>query len=281
MNSFPTPESGVEPSSPPHGWYPDPASGERLRLWDGQRWTDQVRTVQVEPSPAPVSFRQPESLSTPARARQGPQGTPIDFRGRPIARGEDSRTPVVNPRGPTGGQTADNVPLASWGQRLVATLIDWVVNVVLVAVVLTFAVKDFWTRYLSESSAWADAIVAGQADFMTVPPELLHLGTVMITTAAGVSMVYGVVFLGTWGATLGQKLLKIKVVPFSRGKAKLGWLQAIVRTLMWTLLSHGGSFLLIVQLINVLLPLWQPNKQTIHDLIARTQVVKVVPPPSE
>ncbi len=251
-------------------------------MWDGLTWTDQVRLVQPDPilAAAPVGVPvAPPSISrttqpTDAPARRAAYGSPVDFRGRPLARPEETRVPVANPRGPTGGVTADGVPLASWGERFAATLVDWVVNVLLVAIVLTVAVKDFWARYSAESTAWADAVLAGQADLLSLSPELIHLGTVMTTTAAGVSLLYGVVLLGLWGATLGQRLLRLRVVPYGRGSAKLGWLQAVVRTAVWTILAQGGSFLLIVQLVNVLMPLWHPHKQTIHDLLARTQVVK-------
>lgn len=35
-------------NSPPQGWYPDPARRGRERLWDGIRWTDQVRRIPGE-----------------------------------------------------------------------------------------------------------------------------------------------------------------------------------------------------------------------------------------
>jgi hypothetical protein len=31
------------PSEPPHGWYPDPLDGARLRVWDGSQWGEQTR----------------------------------------------------------------------------------------------------------------------------------------------------------------------------------------------------------------------------------------------
>jgi len=33
----------VSEPDPPAGWYPNPAEGERLRWWDGERWTDETR----------------------------------------------------------------------------------------------------------------------------------------------------------------------------------------------------------------------------------------------
>jgi uncharacterized RDD family membrane protein YckC len=164
--------------------------------------------------------------------------------------------------------------LATWAQRVVATGIDWVVNVVLVVIVLLATVSDFWGRYTRESSAWSEAVLDGRSGILDMSPELIHLGSLMTAASAGVSLLYGIVFLGLWGATLGQRALRLRVVPFGRGNAKLGWLQAIVRTCIWTLLAQGGSFLLLVQTVNVLLPLWQRNRQTLHDILARTQVVR-------
>lgn len=284
MNSSPTPAAGAEQASPPHGWYPDPVGGDRLRFWDGTTWTPEVRSADAPATPdrGLIDFVAPGSPAVPAPVSDVPQqaaarttyGTPVDFRGRRLARPEVSRPPVDNPKGASGGVTADGVPLAPWGQRVVATLADWLVNVVVVALLLTLTVTDFWGRYSRESTDFADRVLAGQADLLDLTPELIHLGTLMTAAAGGVSVAYGVVLLGLFGATLGQRLLRLRVVPFGRGKARLGWLQAVVRTLVWTLLAQGGSFIVLIQLVSVLLPLWHPHKQTLHDMIARTQVVK-------
>lgn len=42
------------PSSPPSGWYPDPAGGVGLRFWDGAAWTERTEPtpIAIETSPA-------------------------------------------------------------------------------------------------------------------------------------------------------------------------------------------------------------------------------------
>ncbi len=278
-------ESGAEQVSPPHGWYPDPASDGRQRLWDGTAWTDQVRLPEPDqPGPdGPVSFLPPGAepderpAVEPAAARSS-YGTPIDFRGQRLApppRAE--RVPIDNPKGPTGGVTADGVPLASWGERMVATVVDTIINLALLAVLLPFVATDFYARYLAELQRSSEMVLAGQASIFDHTPELLHLSTVLTMTQAAVSIIYGTLLIGLGGATLGQRLLRLTVVPFGRGRDRVTLLQALLRTAIWTALAQGGSIILLVQMFSLLLPLWHPHKQTVHDVLARTQVVKSPP----
>jgi hypothetical protein len=43
------------PSSPPSGWYPDPAGGVGLRFWDGTSWTERTEPAAVPPESAPAA----------------------------------------------------------------------------------------------------------------------------------------------------------------------------------------------------------------------------------
>jgi uncharacterized RDD family membrane protein YckC len=87
-------------------------------------------------------------------------------------------------------------------------------------------------------------------------------------------MVYGLVTLSVWSRTLGQRIVGIAVCPVDKGKERIGWRQAIPRTLLWTVLSQGPSVLVLIQMVSVSLALWHPRRQTLPDLIARTQVVR-------
>ena len=54
---------------------------------------------------------------------------------------------------------------------------------------------------------------------------------------------------------------------------RLVWRTVILRALVWA--APGlNSLLALFQLLDVLFPLWQPKRQALHDLAARTQVVK-------
>lgn len=45
------------PSSPPSGWYPDPAGGVGLRYWDGAAWTERTEPTPTEPSTGSTALK--------------------------------------------------------------------------------------------------------------------------------------------------------------------------------------------------------------------------------
>ena len=68
-----------------------------------------------------------------------------------------------------------------------------------------------------------------------------------------------------WQATIGKKLLKIKVTTME-GR-RIGFIRATVRYIVMFGLSS-------IFFIGYLLALFTPRRQALHDLIARTVVVK-------
>ena len=62
-------------------------------------------------------------------------------------------------------------------------------------------------------------------------------------------------------------------MPFEK-PGRLDWSRSIVRSLLWTVPGFS-ALLAIFQLLDVLFPLWQQKRQTLHDLAAGTQVVKI------
>lgn len=167
--------------------------------------------------------------------------------------------------------TADGVPLASFGKRFLATILDNVLVAFLASMVLPFFVDDFQNRAVAGMREWYGQLLTGQG---TMSADLTHL--VVLTTYAQIAatMVYGLITLSVWSRTLGQRVAGIAVCPADKGKDRIGWRQAIPRTLLWTLLSQGGSFLVVIQMVSVSLVLWHPRRQTLPDLVARTQVVR-------
>lgn len=175
---------------------------------------------------------------------------------------------LISVVGPT---TADDIALASFGRRFLAAILDNLLVSFVASAVLPFVVNDFQTRALNGIQDWYTQLVSGQG---TMSADLTHL--IVITTYAQIAatIVYGLVTLSLWSRTLGQRIAGIAVCPADRGKDKIGWRQAIPRTLLWTLLSQGGRFLVLIQMVSVSLVLWHPRRQTLPDLIARTQVVR-------
>jgi uncharacterized RDD family membrane protein YckC len=85
-----------------------------------------------------------------------------------------------------------------------------------------------------------------------------------------------VLFLRLKSATLGKMLCRLRVVPVDQGRhlGGLSWGSAIVRALVW-LVPSLNAILLPLRLVDALFPLWHPKRQALHDLAARTQVVRV------
>lgn len=232
---------------PAPGWYPDPAQPGLERFWNGGGWTYDTRAT----GPA---------AGWPAQAggyQQGgyPQGAYLA--GRP------------------GPRTADGVPLAGWWGRVGASLVDSLV----VGLLALLASTPFLSEMAVGLQRWVyDAVRA--VELGGQPPDYLdprygltepYLAMVLISVA--VQGIYSVV-MQTWrGATLGMLAVGLRVVPDGRGREHHG-LALGTATLRWIIYTLTG-LLWIVQLISVLLPLANAKRQTLHDIVARTQVVRI------
>ena len=59
------------------GWYPDPADAQRVRWWDGSRWTEHTQPIESAPTPPYVPFagvehsrnRDPQATATGRKGR--------------------------------------------------------------------------------------------------------------------------------------------------------------------------------------------------------------------
>jgi uncharacterized RDD family membrane protein YckC len=148
-------------------------------------------------------------------------------------------------------------PLASWGSRVGATLIDWLILLVpvaiLVAIVLGVAVG-------SDTGAIASAIV-GFLTYLVV--ALIYAPLLMARDGAGN------------GQTWGKQIVGIRVVrdagqPMSFGYAALR--EIAVKGLA---LGVAGSVIPIIPyLLNYLWPLWDDENQALHDKVVSTHVVR-------
>lgn len=249
------------PSYPPRGWYPDPAHPRQERYWDGTRWTQVVRRAEVVELRRPV----PERLENPAAA---PPATAAP-------------APSAKVRDP-----ALDLPLSGWWRRfwsgVVDTIIAWALTVAMVWIATPNFLSRWWSLYMEYVGQVQTTLMPA------VPSTAFQTATsYLILAMGGVMAVYCIVFLGTWGATLGHRLAGIKVVKaplpaalipsqmdYHFTEEKPGWLRSISKGLGWALFSTGGSWFILIQLANVLLPLWHKRKQSLTDLFASTLVVR-------
>ena len=224
----------------PAGWYPDPDPAYadqpgRLRYWDGAAWTEHV-----QPPTAPAY--------PPAFPPTYPQ----------------IYEPVV-------ASTPDGVPLASWGQRLGAYMLDGLIAIPLFLLAAAPVVASQWDNL----SQWFDDLQYAADNGTADPPSPALLDPshgafwLLVLSTIAAQLVYQFVFLTWKQATPGKLIMGLRVRLRERPELPVG---AVALRLL-------GVFLLgvcwIGQLLDYLWPLWDDKRQALHDKIARTNVVRV------
>ena len=133
------------------------------------------------------------------------------------------------------------------------------------------ALRTFWDAALR--AAQTGAAAPATPNFAAMISGTDQLLVMLVTFVIG--MAYHVPLLRVRGATLGLLACGLRVVPLHEGRSsvRLTWSCVVVRALLWVL--PGALSLRILTVADVLLPLWHPRRQTLHDLAARTQVVKI------
>ena len=147
-------------------------------------------------------------------------------------------------------EAAGSLVYAGWGRRAAALLLD---GLILAAVVL------------------ATLLVAG------VPMEDVNTTVLEGDTFTVILLfvlpeaIYDTFFVGLRGQTPGKQLLKIKVVDVEDRRTPIGFRRAFSRwlftSLLWALFTAPG-------VVDHLWPLRDARRQTLHDKIARSVVVR-------
>jgi uncharacterized RDD family membrane protein YckC len=240
------------------GWYPDPGAPPGappyVRYWDGSSWTHHVQ---------------------PAYAAQPPA------------------TGAARPTGPT---TPDGQPLSGWWWRVLAYLIDTVAVGILGNLVTIPAQVQVQGEMNDLVDRWADDVErGGTTDLSTFWSDLSDIyrdhALLLVGLPLLLTLAYFVLFLRWKGATPGQLACGLRVRLRER-PGTLPWSTVLTRVgaqalLPWGVLTLGllsgslGMFVLCYLgavgwfVIDSLWATWNRNRQTLHDLIARTQVVRL------
>jgi uncharacterized RDD family membrane protein YckC len=246
----------------PGGWYADPVDPARERYWDGWQWSRNTRQREA------TLYAPPPGVGGPPPGYPAPAGYP------------------VQPRHPSylaATTTADGVRLAGWWWRVLATVIDYVITSVLITVVAFPIWRPVYTAFTVYLQAILDAQRSGGPPPVFDPTGLFPLRDQVIFTAISlaIGMLYHMVFLRWKSATPGKLLCGLRVVPVDRGRdpGPLEWSAVGIRSAIWVL-PGINSLLGLFTVADVLLPLWHPKRQAIHDLAAKTQVVRPGPEPT-
>ena len=279
MSDIPVGSPPVPPGrhAAPGGWYADPVDAARERYWDGWQWSRNTRPREGQPPPyaagsAPGGYPAPGAAGYSGPALGG--GYPGSHTPQP---GYPAAPAYGYPAGPMV-TTADGVPLAGWWWRVLAAVIDYV----LLSTVVTIVAAPVWLPIYEAFAAYLEAVVEAAQAGAAAPPvmdptQLVPVRAQVILTAVsvGLGMLYHVTFLRWKGATLGKLACRLRVVPVDRGRdpGPLSWNAVGIRAAVWVL-PGISSLLALFTVVDALFPLWHPKRQALHDLAAKTQVVK-------
>ncbi len=149
---------------------------------------------------------------------------------------------------------------APWWQRASAFLID--VSAVLTAI-LTVAAPIF--------------VLAGFRDSNPSHSEAAWLTAALFAAALVVGAAYAIVLEGRSGQTFGKRALGLRVL--AEDGSPCGYGRASSRELLGRILVGGFAWLLVLPgMLSYLAALWDPKRQTWHDRIGETIVVRVEHP---
>jgi uncharacterized RDD family membrane protein YckC len=153
-------------------------------------------------------------------------------------------------------------PLASYGQRLGGWLIDW-----LILLALSVPISA-----LTHSFHYAHNV--GSLDGSSYNNTSLHWGMPGVLLSPLIIILYGTLMCGSKrGQTVGMMATGTRAIKTSTGMP-IGYATALGRALFEELLA---ALFVLPWILDMLFPLWDAKKQTLHDKVSGTIVVKTSP----
>ena len=198
-------------------------------------------------------------------APSGPPGGPQAPAAPPPPPGPESPAAYGGPVPPGGWQQPIpqhqawvGQPLASWGSRAAALLIDWLILLVPV-IVLTIIVVAVATG--SDTGAVVTGILGGLAYLVVL---FIYAPTLMARDGRNN------------GQTWGKQMIGIRVVRDNGQRVSFGLAalrEIVVKGLLVSIVS--SIIPLIPWLLDYLWPLWDDENRALHDMVVSTHVVRV------
>jgi uncharacterized RDD family membrane protein YckC len=209
---------------------------------------DPERPQRPEAPPGPQAPPSPQ-------APPGPESTP--GYGGPVPPG-GWQQPIARPASGWVGQ-----PLASWGSRVGAQLIDWLV--LLIPAVILFVVIVGGAVGLGDENGESWGAIVG---------AVILWGLVM----GVVGLLYAPLLMQRDGArngqTWGKQLMGIRVVRDSGEPLGFGWSALREIVVKGLLVGIASSIIpLVPWLLDILWPLWDDQNRALHDMVVSTHVI--------
>ena len=191
-------------SSMPAGWYPDPfSSGGYVRWWDGERWG---QSTSVVPGQAP-----PPAPSAPRQGQVAPSTS--------------------------DGVHFDDTHLASYGQRVVAYLIDLAIQAVVLIPIVIWLEGPLYQELSATLEANGGQLTQAMFDSLVQKAQQNSLGVTIATLA--VTLIYVVPQVALYGRTLGKRVLGLRVQSLGND-GQITWGQSLIR---WSIVALGLSLI--------------------------------------
>ncbi|QGN59305.1 RDD family protein [Nostocoides sp. HKS02] len=244
------------------GWFDDPSDATQLRYFDGVIWTSHTAPRVTRPTGV-----------DPAQAQQGQQVAP------PTVPQQQWAAPAY-PGMYRGPATPDGQPLASFGQRVGAFLLDWIIQTVIAAILGSYFLIHAFTSYFDTLTTTMNQAQAGQQpDFAALlnsidRTQLMFYSIVLIV----VFVVYQTAFLSRSGQTPGKMAVGISVrlrerpgpMPLDVVLRRVGLPAALFVVQLIPVIGIPAQ---IARILDLLWPAWDGNRQALHDKVAATNVV--------
>lgn len=190
--------------------------------------------------------------------------------------------PPPSAAGAKATHTPDGQPLADWGSRLGAYVIDTVIVGIASGLLGLPWLVDVFTSTFDQVEANNRAIASGGTpDLTTFLPQLTGGFLLFGLVALAVSVTYHVGLWRTRGASVGMLLVGLRVRTWEPADGPLPWRVALVR---WGAFYGVGGVLGLVPVVGWfastyvwaagLWPLWDARRQGLHDKAAGTVVVR-------
>ena len=272
------------------GWYDDPQDAAQLRYFDGVVWTAHTTprstrpTGQAAVTPQGPAAGQPQGSAAYGsgqpqgggwQAPGGHQPSPHhqQFPGAPQQGGWNQPAQYGLPGQPT---TPDGHPLAGYGRRAAAFVVDGLVQLVIVMVLAGWLYVRAFGPLIDEVSR---ALESGSSlpTLSLSDIDWSALVAFVVVTAA-IQFGYQVLFLSRLSATPGKLALGLSVrLREHPGVLSVG--TAARRAMLQVVLGlfgfvPGVSYLTgLASVLGLLWPAWDDKRQALHDNLAATNVV--------
>lgn len=257
------------------GWFDDPADATQLRYFDGVIWTSHTaprvtRAAGAQPGQQ-APYQQPSGAGQ--QAQQPHYGQQPQYQ-------QPQWSAPAYPGSWGRPATPDGQPLAGYGQRVGAFLLDWIIQAVISAVLGSYFLSKALSSYVDQFTATMNQAQSGQQPDFAQLAASIDRGALTIYYLIGMAVfaAYQLLFLTRSGRTPGKALVGISVRLRERpGPPSAGVVARRIALplalFVVELVPLLGVLGLVGRALDLLWPSWDANRQALHDKVAGTVVV--------